>query len=340
LLSADIGVDLGTASIKVLVRGKGIVLREPSVVAIQTDSGKVVAIGEAARQMLGRTPGGIAAVRPMREGVIDDFDLALHMLKHYIHRVGGRGMLVRPRVVICVPSGVTSVERRAVVEAVTQAGARHTYLIEEPLAAALGAGIDIWPPSGSMVIDIGGGTTDVAVLSLGGIVASASIRVGGDRCDEALIRHIRREHNLLIGERTAEELKMGVATAYPGGRDLKTEVRGRDLVAGLPRTVVMTSEECRLALEEPLQAIAVAVRGVMEATPPELAADIVDKGVILTGGGSLLHGMDRFTSDATGVPVLVAEDPISCVVLGTGKALESMELLRVLAGSGRAQDAG
>jgi rod shape-determining protein MreB len=333
--SADIGVDLGTASIKVFVRGKGIVLREPSVVAIETDTAKVVAVGETAWQMLGRTPGGITAVRPMRDGVIDDFDLTLYMLRHYISRVAGRGMLVRPRVVICVPSGVTSVERRAVVEAATQAGARHTYLIEEPLAAALGAGIDIWPPAGSMVIDIGGGTTDIAVLSLGGVVASASIRVGGDRCDEALVRHVRRVHNLLIGERTAEELKIGVATAYPGGRDLQTQVRGRDLVAGLPRIVVMTSEECRLALEEPLQAIVVAVRGVMEATPPELAADIVDKGVVLTGGGSLLHGLDRFICDATGVPVVVAEDPISCVALGTGKALESIEVLKALAGNVR-----
>ncbi len=339
-MTTDIGIDLGTASIKVYVRGKGIVLREPSVVAVEKESRRVVAIGEEARRMVGRTPGNIVALRPLREGVIDDFDLTLHMLKHFITRVCGRAMLIRPRVVICVPSGVTSVERRAVVEAAGQAGARRTYLIEEPLAAALGAGIDISPPSGSLVVDIGGGTTDVAVLSLGGIVHSASIRVGGDRCDESLIRHVRREHNLLIGERTAEELKIQVATAYPEGRRLDMEVRGRDLVSGLPRTVVMGSEECRLALEEALQAIATAVRGVLEATPPELAADIVDRGMMLTGGGALLHGLDRFLADATGVGALVAEDPISCVALGTGKALESPHILQSLATDRRVLGAG
>ncbi|MDQ7794195.1 MAG: rod shape-determining protein MreB [bacterium] len=330
VMTADIGIDLGTASVKVYVRGKGIVLREPSVVAIEKQSGKVVAIGTDAKEMVGRTPGNIVALRPLREGVIDHFDLALHMLKHYVGRVCGRAMLLRPRVVICVPSGVTSVERRAVLEAATQAGARRTYLIEEPLAAALGAGIDIGPPSGSMVVDIGGGTSDIAVLSLGGIVHSISIRVGGDRFDESLIRHVRREHNLLIGERTAEEVKIEVATAFPDGRAEQAEVRGRDLVTGLPRTIIMTSEECRQALEEPLQAVLVAVREVLEATPPELAADIIDRGMMLTGGGALLHGLDRYLAESVGVPVLVAEDPISCVALGTGKALESLTILQSL----------
>lgn len=330
-MTADIGVDLGTASVKVYVRGKGIVLREPSVVALDKDSGKIVAIGVEAKKMVGRTPGNITALRPLRDGVIDHFDLALSMLKHYISRVCGRAMLLRPRVVICIPSGVTSVERRAVVEAATQAGARRTYLIEEPLAAALGAGIDIWPPLGSLVVDIGGGTTDIALLSLGGIVHSASIRVGGDRFDESLIRHIRREHNVLIGERTAEELKIEVATAFPGGRDKRMEARGRDLVTGLPRTVVMSSEECRRALEEPLQQVIIAIRQVLETTPPELAADVMDKGMMLTGGGALLFGLDRFIAESTGVPALVADDPISCVALGTGKALESLRILQGLA---------
>ncbi|HMM20893.1 MAG TPA: rod shape-determining protein [Selenomonadales bacterium] len=327
-MSTDIGVDLGTANVLVYIKGKGIVLREPSVVAIDRDSNRILAIGEEARRMLGRTPGNIVAIRPLREGVIADYDTTESMLRHFIEKVAGRSLFFKPRIMVCVPSGVTTVEKRAVLEAAMQAGARKTYLIEEPLAAALGAGLVISEPCGSMVIDIGGGTTDVAVLSLGGIVVSESLRVGGDKFDEALVRYIKREYNIMIGERTAEEIKVNVGTAYPAGRNESMEIRGRDLVSGLPKTMRIGSTETREALAEPITLIIECVKTVLEKTPPELAADIVDRGIVMTGGGSLLHGLDKLISEETGIPAYLADDPLSCVALGTGKALESLESLQ------------
>ncbi len=327
-MSMDIGVDLGTATVLVYIKGKGIVLREPSVVAIDRDTNRIIAIGEEARRMLGRTPGNIVAIRPLREGVIADYDTTESMLRHFIEKVAGRSMFFKPRIMVCVPSGVTTVEKRAVLEAAMQAGARKTFLIEEPLAAALGAGLVISEPCGSMVVDIGGGTTDVAVLSLGGIVVSESLRVGGDKFDEALVRYIKKEYNIMIGERTAEEIKVNVGTAYPSGRNESMEIRGRDLVSGLPKTMRIGSTETREALAEPISLIIECVKTVLEKTPPELAADIVDRGIVMTGGGSLLHGLDRLISQETGIPTYLADDPLSCVALGTGKALESLETLQ------------
>lgn len=328
VLYPDVGVDLGTANTLVFVRGKGVVVREPSVVAVDQKAGRILAFGEGARRMLGRTPGHIIAHRPMREGVIADYGITEEMLRHYIARVCGH-RLFRPRVMICVPSGITTVEKRAVLEAATAAGARRTHLIEEPMAAALGAGIDIASPSGSLVVDIGGGTSDVAVLSLNGIVLSSSLRIGGDRLDDAIARHVKREHNLLIGERTAEEVKIRVGTAYPAAADRRAvEVRGRDVVSGLPRTIRMNARDAHAALQEPLKAICGMVRAVMERTPPELAADILAKGLVLTGGGALLHGLDRLLAEETGLPVTVADDPLSCVAVGTGRALEALDTLR------------
>ncbi len=327
-MSMDIGVDLGTATVLVYIKGKGIVLREPSVVAIDRDSNRIIAIGEEARRMLGRTPGNIVAIRPLREGVIADYDTTESMLRHFIEKVAGRSMFFKPRIMVCVPSGVTTVEKRAVLEAAMQAGARKTYLIEEPLAAALGAGLVISEPCGSMVVDIGGGTTDVAVLSLGGIVVSESLRVGGDKFDEALVRYIKKEYNIMIGERTAEEIKVNVGTAFPSGRNESMEIRGRDLVSGLPKTMRIGSTETREALAEPISLIIECVKTVLEKTPPELAADIVDRGIVMTGGGSLLHGLDRLISQETGIPTYLADDPLSCVALGTGKALESLETIQ------------
>ncbi len=324
-MATDIGIDLGTATSLVYVKGKGIVLREPSVVAIDTDTKRVLAIGEEARRMVGRTPANITAVRPLREGVIADYDMTEAMLRHFVAKVCGRRMFLRPRIMICVPSGVTTVEKRAVLEAASQAGARKTFVIEEPLAAAIGAGVDISKPNGSMVVDIGGGTTDIAVLSLGGIVISNSLRVAGDKFDDAIVRYVRREHDLLIGERSAEDVKIKVGSCFEEGRNEEMEVRGRDLVTGLPRTVKITSGQVRQAVEEPAAAIVDAVKNVLESTPPELAADIVDRGLILTGGGSLLEGLDRRIARETGVPAQLADDPLSCVALGTGKALESYE---------------
>jgi cell shape determining protein, MreB/Mrl family len=324
----DIGVDLGTATVLVYIKGKGIMLREPSVVAIDRDTNRIIAIGEEARRMLGRTPGNIVAIRPLREGVIADYDTTESMLRHFIEKVAGRSMFFKPRIMVCVPSGVTTVEKRAVLEAAMQAGARKTYLIEEPLAAALGAGLVISEPCGAMVVDIGGGTTDVAVLSLGGIVVSESLRVGGDKFDESLVRYIKKEYNIMIGERTAEEIKVNVGTAYPSGRNESMEIRGRDLVSGLPKTMRIGSTETREALAEPISLIIECVKTVLEKTPPELAADIVDRGIVMTGGGSLLHGLDRLISEETGIPTYLAEDPLSCVALGTGKALESLETLQ------------
>ena len=326
--SMDIGVDLGTANVLVYIKGKGIVLREPSVVALDRDTNRVLAIGEEARRMLGRTPGNIIAIRPLREGVIADYDTTESMLRHFIQKVAGKSMFFKPRIMICIPSGVTTVEKRAVLEAAMQAGASKTYLIEEPLAAALGAGLDIAEPCGSMVVDIGGGTTDVAVLSLGGIVVSDSLRIGGDKFDEAIVRYVKKEYNILIGERTAEEIKISVGSAYPRGRNEAIEIRGRDLVSGLPKTIRINSDETREALAEPGSLIVECVKSVLEKTPPELAADIVDRGIVMTGGGALLEGLDRLINDATGIPTYLAEDPLSCVALGAGKALDSLGKLQ------------
>lgn len=326
----DIGIDLGTASVLVYVKGKGIVLNEPSVVAIDKVTNKIIAVGEEARRMLGRTPGNIVALRPMREGVIADYDTTEKMLRHFIEKACGRRFLFKPRVMICIPSGVTGVEERAVREAALAAGARQAYLMEEPLAAALGAGMDISDACGSMIVDIGGGTTDVAVISLGGIVISKSLRVGGDKFDEALVRYIRREYNLMIGERTAEELKIAIGTVNPKKmtEPKSMDIRGRDLVSGLPKTITVTSEETAIAVQEPIEAVIGAVKEVLEKTPPELAADIVNKGIVLTGGGALLNGLDTLLMEETNLPIHIAEDPISCVAAGTGKALSMLNVLQ------------
>lgn len=324
--ATDIGIDLGTATVLIYVKGKGIVLREPSVVAMHRDTKQILAIGEEARRMLGRTPGNIVATRPLREGVIADYDVTEAMLKDFIRRVAGPRLLSRPRVVVCVPAGVTTVEKRAVVEAAMEAGARSAALIEEPLAAALGAGLDITQPSGHLVIDIGGGTTDVAVLSLGGVVRTESIRIGGDKFDEAIVRYIKMKHNLLIGERTGEEVKIAIGSAGCNSRNETMEVRGRDMMTGLPKTVTISSEEVREAVAELVTSLVDTIKAVLEATPPELAADIIEKGMVMTGGGSLLHGLDQVISTRTDVPAYVADDPVSCVAIGTGKALENFNL--------------
>jgi rod shape-determining protein MreB len=324
--ATDIGIDLGTATVLIYVKGKGIVLREPSVVAMNRDTKQILAIGEEARRMLGRTPGNIIATRPLREGVIADYDVTEAMLKDFIRRVAGPRLLSRPRVMVCVPAGVTTVEKRAVVEAAIQAGARTATLIEEPLAAALGAGLDITMPTGHMVVDIGGGTTDIAVLSLGGVVRSESIRIGGDKFDEAIVRYVKMKYNLLIGERTGEEIKITVGSAGCDSRNERMEVRGRDLMSGLPKNIYITSEETREALADHVSAICDTVKAVLEATPPELAADIIERGMVMTGGGSMLHGLDKVITSRTGVPAYLAEDPVSCVALGTGKALENFEM--------------
>ena len=327
MLSTDIGIDLGTASILVYIRGKGVVLKEPSVVAFDRDTNKIKAIGEEARLMLGRTPGNIVAVRPLRQGVISDYTVTEKMLKYFIQKAIGKRMLKKPRISVCVPSGVTEVEKKAVEDATLQAGAREVAIIEEPIAAAIGAGIDISRPCGNMIVDIGGGTTDIAVISLGGTVVSTSIKIAGDDFDEAIVRYMRKKHNLLIGERTAEELKVKIGTAFPREETITMECRGRDLVTGLPKSVDVTSEEMMEALEEPLHTICEAVHNVLERTPPELSADISNSGIIVTGGGALLYGIDKRIEDRTGIKVVIAEDPKSCVAIGTGKALNHIELL-------------
>ena len=324
-LFMDMGIDLGTATVLVYLKGKGIVLNEPSVVAIEQYTRKVLTVGEHAQQMLGRTPGNITALRPLKEGVIADFDLTEVMLKHFILKVCKRRRFLKPRVVVCIPAGTTSVEKKAVIEAVTRTGAREAYLIEEPRAAALGAGMDILTPSGSMIVDIGGGTTDIAVLSLGETVISRSVRVGGDKFDEAIIRYLKKEQNLLIGERSAEILKIQVGSAFPGEAGNTMEVRGRDLVNGLPRSMAVTTDQIREAISEPLWVIIQGVRQVLERTPPELSGDVIEKGIILTGGGALLNGIHLLIAEETGVPVFLAEDPIGCVAKGTGKALEHLD---------------
>jgi rod shape-determining protein MreB len=311
----------------VYIKGKGIVLEEPSVVAINRDTNEIVAVGEEARQMLGRTPSNIVAVRPLRDGVISDYDVTERMLKFFIRRTCGSGRFFKPRIMVCVPSGVTEVEKRAVKEAAIQAGGKSVYLMEEPVAAAIGAGLDITQPNGIMIIDIGGGTTDVAVIALGGIVTSNSVKIAGDRFDEAIIKYMRKEHKLYIGERTAEEMKITIGTAYPREQIVVQECRGRDLVTGLPKSIEITSKQMMEALEEPLQAICETVHGVLERTPPELAADISNRGIVLTGGGALLHGIDKRIEERTGIPVIIAENPKSCVAIGTGKALNSMDIL-------------
>ena len=326
-MAKDIGIDLGTASVLVYVKGKGIVLNEPSVVAINNDNDEILAVGEEARQMLGRTPANIVAVRPLRDGVISDYDITERMLKYFIRKTCGSGRFFKPKIMVCVPSGVTEVEKRAVREAATQAGGKDVYLMEEPVAAAIGAGIDISKPDGVMVIDIGGGTTDIAVISLGGIVASTSVKMAGDKFDESIIKYMRKVHKLYIGERTAEELKLTIGTAYPREESISKECRGRDLVTGLPKSVEISSEEMMEALEEPLFTICEAVHNVLERTPPELAADISNSGIIVTGGGALMYGIDKRIQERTGIKVIIAEDPKSCVAIGTGKSLDILDKL-------------
>lgn len=322
-----VGIDLGTANVLVYMKGKGIVLNEPSVVAINTDTNEILAVGEDARQMLGRTPANIIAVRPLRDGVISDYDITERMLKYFIRKTCGNSRFFRPRIMVCVPSGVTEVEKRAVREAATQAGGRDVNLIEEPIAAAIGAGLDISKPGGIMVMDIGGGTTDIALIALGGIVASTSIKVAGDKFDEAIIKYMRKKHKLYVGERTAEELKKSIGTAFTRTKEVSMQCSGRDLVTGLPREVTMTSNDMLEALDEPLQQISEAVHSVLEKTPPELAADISDSGIILTGGGALLWGIDKRIKQRTGIKVTIADEPTTCVAKGTGMALDNLRVI-------------
>ena len=322
----DIGIDLGTATVIAYVKGKGIVLREPSVVAVDKNSGDVLAVGQEARRMLGRTPGNIVATRPLRDGVISDYTVTEKMLKYFINKVCGK-FIFAPRIMICIPSQVTEVEKRAVIDAASQAGARKVYLIEEPIAAAIGAGIDISKPCGNMIVDIGGGTTDIAVISLGGSVVSTSLKVAGDKLDEAIVKYIKRKHNIMIGERTAEDLKINIGCVYPKIQDVEMDIRGRDLSTGLPKTISVYSSEMLEALIEPAMMIVDSVHSVLEKTPPELAADISDRGIYMTGGGCLVDGLDKLLQEKTGINVMIAEDAISCVALGTGKALDNLDAL-------------
>lgn len=322
-MSASVGIDLGTANCLVYVKGKGIVLREPSVVAIDRNTEEVLAIGEDAQKMIGRTPGSIVAIRPLRDGVISDFDMTEAMIRHFLNKVVGKNFLFRPRVMICIPTEITVVERRAVQEAAEQAGAKKVDMIEEPIAAALGAGIDISEPLGSMVVDIGGGTCDVAVISLGGIVKGQSIRVAGNKFDSDIETHVKRAHHLMIGERTAEKIKMEIGAAYPEARKLNMEIRGRDLLTGMPKNITVETEEISKCFSESVNKIVECIRKVLDVTPPELSADIMDRGIILTGGGALLYGLDELIRRETGIPTVIADDPLSCVAIGTGKALEN-----------------
>lgn len=322
----DIGIDLGTATVLAFVKGKGIVLREPSVVAVDNLTGEVLAVGEEARRMLGRTPGNIVATRPLKDGVISDYTVTEKMLKYFINKICGR-TIFSPRIMICIPSQVTEVEKKAVIDAAAQAGARKVYLIEEPIAAAIGAGIDISKAQGNMIVDIGGGTTDVAVISLGGSVVSTSLKVAGDKFDEAVVKYIKRKHNVIIGERTAEDLKINIGCVYPKIQDVEMDIRGRDLTSGLPKTITIHSSEMLEALMEPALQVVDAVHSVLERTPPELVADISDKGIYMTGGGSLVDGLDKLLQEKTGINVMIANDTVSCVALGTGKALENLDKL-------------
>lgn len=324
----ELGIDLGTANILVYLKGKGIVLREPSVVAINTTTKRLVAVGEEARLMIGRTPGNVVAIRPMCEGVIADYSTTQKMLEYLIAKVCGKRRMLKPTVIIAVPSEVTPVEKRAVIQAARSAGAKQAYPIEEPLAAAIGAGLPISSPGGNMIIDVGGGTTDIAVISLDGIVSSKSIRVGGSKMDEVIQRHIKTKYSLMIGDRTAEEIRMKIGSAYPLEQELVLEVRGRDLVAGLPKIIEVTSSEIREALMEPVMAIVDRVKSVLEQTPPELSSDIIERGIMLTGGVALIRGFDKLLTKQTGIPVHVAEDPLSCVAIGCGRALDRLEIIR------------
>ncbi|MEK6775278.1 MAG: rod shape-determining protein [bacterium] len=326
--SSDLAIDLGTANTLVFVKGKGIVLNEPSVVAIQKDTGKVLKVGKEAKIMVGRTPGNIVAIRPMKDGVIADFKYTEAMLRYFIQKVHHRKSLIRPRIIISVPSGVTQVERRAVRDSAQSAGAREVYLIEEPMAAAIGAGLPITEANGNMVIDIGGGTTDIAIISLAGIVYSKSVRTGGNKMDEAIIQAIKKKYNLLVGERTAEEIKIEIGSAYPMNENKQMEVKGRDLVSGIPKTIVINEEEIRDALDEVVSQIVEGVKAALENTPPELSADIVDKGIVLAGGGALLRGLDILLREETSLPITIADDPLSTIVLGAGQVLNELELLR------------
>ena len=323
----EVGIDLGTANVLVYIKGKGIVLNEPAVVAINKDTNEILAVGEEARQMLGRTPGNIVAVRPLKDGVISDYDITERMLKHFIRKTCGAGKFFKPKIMVCVPSGVTEVEKRAVREATMQAGGKDVFLMEEPLAAAIGAGLDITKPDGTMVIDIGGGTTDIAVMSMGGIVTSQSVKIAGDRFDDAIIKYMRKEHKLYIGERTAEDLKLKIGTAFPRETNVSMECRGRDLVTGLPKVVEVSSKEIMEALDEPLSIICEAIHRVLESTPPELAADISNAGIVITGGGAMLYGIDKRVEQRTGITCYIAENPMDCVAIGTGKALDSLLIL-------------
>lgn len=324
MFSKDIGIDLGTANVLIHVKGKGIVLNEPSVVALDRQTRRVLAVGEEARQMLGRTPGNIVAIRPLKDGVIADFDVTEAMLKHFINKLNVKGMFTKPRILICCPTNITSVEQKAIREAAEKSGGKKVFLEEEPKVAAIGAGMDIFQPSGNMVVDIGGGTTDVAVLSMGDIVTAESIKIAGDVFDQDILQYIKKEYKLLIGERTAENIKIEIATVYPKGRSEKMDIRGRDMVTGLPRTITITSEEIEGALRESVSVIVQACKNVLEKTPPELSADIIDRGVIITGGGALLHGMDQLLTDELKVPVFLAENPMDCVAIGTGIMLDNM----------------
>ncbi len=326
-LGAEIGIDLGTASVLVYIKGKGIVLQEPSVVAIDKNTDKVLAVGSEARKMLGRTPGNIVAIRPLKDGVISDYEVTERMLRYFIDKTCGKKRFFRPKTIVCVPSGVTEVEKRAVLDATVDAGGGKTFLIEEPIAAAIGAGLDITKPDGSMIIDIGGGTTDVAVISLGGIVVSKSIKIAGDKFDEAIIKYMRKHHNLLIGERTAEELKINIGTAIELPKSKKMDCRGRDLITGLPKNVTVTSDEMLSALREPVNAVCDSVHSVLEKTPPELASDISSRGIVMTGGGALLEGLNKLVQDKMGIPTYIAENAISSVAKGTGLSLEHLDIL-------------
>ncbi|WP_141504153.1 rod shape-determining protein [Paenibacillus luteus] len=337
--SKDLGIDLGTANTLVFVKGKGIVVREPSVVALRTDTKTIEAVGEQAKKMIGRTPGNIRAVRPMKDGVIADFETTATMIKYFIRQAQKQRSLFprHPNVMVCVPSGITAVEKRAVEDATKQAGAREAYTIEEPFAAAIGADLPVWEPTGSMVVDIGGGTTEVAVISLGGIVTARSIRVAGDEMDEAVIQYIKRQYNLMIGERTSEQLKMEIGSALPLERSETIEIRGRDLVSGLPKTLPITSDEITEALMDTVNAIVDAVKVTLEKCPPELSADIMDRGIVLTGGGALLRNLDKLLQRETGMPVIVADNPLDCVAIGTGRSLDNIHLFKTRGSSSRAR---
>ena len=325
-MTKDMGIDLGTANTLVYIKGQGIVVREPSVVAIRDDSKDVLAVGEEAKRMIGRTPGNIVAIRPMKDGVIADFDITQSMLSYFIQKAAAKKGVVSPRIAICVPFGVTEVEKRAIEEAARNAGAKDAFLIEEPMAAAIGAGLRIEEPEGNMVVDIGGGTSEIAIISLGGIVTAKSIRLGGDELDEAIVNYVKKEYSLMIGERTAEDVKIKIGSAYKEGDEIEMEIRGRDLISGLPKTMQISSSEVRDALRDPVNSIVDGIKSTLEKTPPELATDIMENGIMLTGGGALLKGLDKLVKEETGMPVKIAENPLDCVAIGTGKSVEDQEI--------------